>query len=243
MDNVQAIEKFRKYRETGDIALRNELAEQYLHIAEILAKKFVNRGVDYDDLYQVASLALLKGIARFDPDMGMQFSTFITPTITGEIKNYFRDKARAIKLPRKLAALHIEIKKLRGEMQAETGKNPTAKELAERLGVEEEDVLRAMEIGGTVSLDATASDDDEDRSLYEMLPDDSDTFAVLEDKESVRKAIASCNDMERELLKLRYIEGRSQTVTAEKLGVSQMFVSRLERKVLAKLKAMLTEED
>ena len=91
----------RQYKETGDIRIRNEIAEKYLYIADIIAKKFVGRGVDFDDLKQVASLALLRGIERFDPDLGMQFTTFITPTITGEIKNYFRDKSRMIKLPRR----------------------------------------------------------------------------------------------------------------------------------------------
>ena len=89
---------FKRYKETGDIRIRNEIAEKYLYIADILAKKFVGRGVEYDDLKQVAALALLRGIDRFDPDMGMQFTTFITPTITGEIKNYFRDKSRMVKL-------------------------------------------------------------------------------------------------------------------------------------------------
>ena len=103
-------ELFRRYRETGDRAIRNKIAEKYLYIADILAKKFVGRGVEYDDLKQVASLALLKGIDRFDPDLGMQFTTFITPTITGEIKNYFRDKSRLVKLPRKLGEISAAVR-------------------------------------------------------------------------------------------------------------------------------------
>ena len=102
---------FEQYKETGDIAIRNQIAEKYLYIADILAKKFVGRGVEYDDLKQVASYALLRGIDRFDPALGMQFTTFITPTITGEIKNYFRDKARVIKLPRRLGEISAAIKK------------------------------------------------------------------------------------------------------------------------------------
>ena len=104
-------ELFRRYRETGDVKLRNEIAEKYLYIADILAKKFTGRGVDYDDLKQVASLALLRGIDRFNPDLNMQFTTFITPTITGEIKNYFRDKARMVKLPRRLSEIHAKDRK------------------------------------------------------------------------------------------------------------------------------------
>jgi RNA polymerase sigma-B factor len=115
---------FAQYKETGDIAIRNQIAEEYLYIADILAKKFVGRGVDYDDLKQVAALALVKGIDRFDPSLGMQFTTFITPTITGEIKNYFRDKSRAVKLPRRLGEINSAVKKYIAQYQAETGAKP-----------------------------------------------------------------------------------------------------------------------
>ena len=98
-------ELFSEYRRTRDVALRNEIVERYLYIAAVLAKKFVGRGVDYDDLYQVASLALIKGVERFDETLGLQFSTYITPTITGEIKNYFRDHSRLVHLPRKVSEL------------------------------------------------------------------------------------------------------------------------------------------
>lgn len=243
MDGEQINQLFKKYRETGDIALRNKIAEHYLYIAEILAKKFVNRGVEYDDLYQVASLALLKGVERFDPDMGMQFTTFITPTVTGEIKNYFRDKSRAVKLPRRLAALRAEVKKKRDEIISETGRKPTAAQLAEALGVEEEEVLRAMESSGVVSLDSMARDEEDEHSLYDVIADESNPFASFEDRETLNKAISSFSDIEKELLRLRYGEELSQTATAKKLGVSQMFVSRMERKLLQKLKEKLTAEN
>jgi RNA polymerase sigma-B factor len=173
--------------------------------------------------------------------MGMQFTTFITPTITGEIKNYFRDKSRTVKLPRRLAHLSAEVKKTRDEILSETGKNPTPKEIADRLGVEEEAVLRALEVGGVVSLDSTVGEDDEERSLYDVIPDESNPFAALEDKEALLKAIAQFSPTEKELLKLRYVDELSQMATAEKLHVSQMFVSRMERKLLQKLRVMLSE--
>ena len=108
-------ELFKRYKESGDVAIRNQIAEKYLYIADILAKKFVGRGVEYDDLKQVASYALLRGIDRFNPDLGMQFTTFITPTITGEIKNYFRDKSRMVKLPRRLGEISGLVKKYSAE--------------------------------------------------------------------------------------------------------------------------------
>ncbi|MBR2329938.1 MAG: B/F/G family RNA polymerase sigma-70 factor, partial [Clostridia bacterium] len=133
-------ELFVRYKESGDVAIRNQIAEHYLYIADILAKKFVGRGVEYDDLKQVASYALLRGIERFNLDMGMQFSTFITPTITGEIKNYFRDKSRMVKLPRRLGEIHAAAKKFSAEEEARTGVKPSVKRIAEGLKLTEEEV-------------------------------------------------------------------------------------------------------
>ena len=137
-------ELLKKYRETGDIRYRNRFAEEYLYIAEILAKKFVGRGVPYDDLYQEASLSLLRGIERFDPDKGLQFSTYITPTITGELKNYFRDKLRVVKPPRRWNEINLAAKKFSEKVFAETGEKPTVSQIAKRLGVEEEELIKAL---------------------------------------------------------------------------------------------------
>ena len=242
MERDELNQCFEQYRRTGDISLRNKIAEHYMYIAEILAKKFVGRGVDYDDLYQVACLALVKGVERFDPGMGMQFTTFITPTVTGEIKNYFRDKSRTVRLPRKLAKLGLDVRKKRDEILSLTGKKPTPKEIAQSLGVEEEDVLQAMEIGSVVSLDSSVSTDGEERSLYDVLPDDANPFEAFEDKEMLISAIQSFNQTEREVLRLRYEKGLSQMATAEQLNVSQMFVSRMERKLLQKLRILLQDQ-
>lgn len=231
---------FRQYRETGDVSIRNRIVEKYLYIAAVLAKKFVGRGVDYDDLYQVASLALIKGVDRFDERKGLQFSTFITPTITGEIKNYFRDRSRLIHLPRRVAELRVSVKKAADEILSETGKKPTAKQLSERLGASEEEIVRAMEAGGVVSLDRPVeSDDDEGMSFYDVLPASDDYFEALEINDTVRSALRSLDETERKIVRYRFEEELSQTETAKKLNVSQMFVSRMERKILAKLKEEL----
>ena len=239
MDKTHMDDLCAEYKRTGDVALRNRIAEHYLYIAEILAKKFVGRGVDYDDLYQVACLALLKGVERFDPSLGMQFTTFITPTITGEIKNYFRDRSRVVKLPRRLSKLHADDRKKQDELLRATGKNPTPKEIADSLGVGEEDVLRAMEVGGVVSLDGMARDEEDERSLYDVLPSDDNPFENFEDKDALYSAMQGFSDTEKALLRLRYGQGLSQVATAEKLHVSQMFVSRMERKLLQKLRERL----
>lgn len=231
-------ELFRRYRETGDIALRNEIVEKYLYIASVIAKKFVGRGVEYDDLYQVAALALIKGVDRFDETKGLQFSTFITPTITGEIKNYFRDHSRLVHLPRRVSELRVSLKKVADEYMSETGVRPTAKELAVRLGVSEEEVVRAAEAGGIVSLDKPVDDEDA-MSFYDVIPAAEDNLEQIENRDELESAITVLTKEERELIRYRFVQELSQVETAKRMNVSQMYVSRMERKVLNKLKDRL----
>ncbi len=234
-------ELFKQYKESGDIAIRNQIAEQYLYIADILAKKFVGRGVEYDDLKQVAAFALLRGIDRFDPDMGMQFTTFITPTITGEIKNYFRDKSRMVKVPRRLSELSAAIKSFSAKYEAENGVKPSVKTIAGALKLSEEDVVHALEIGGTLSLDGAPNDEENGKSLYGMLASEDDRYENFETKEALRAAMQDFSDTEKALIKYRYVDELSQSETSKRLGVSQMFVSRMERKLLLKLKEKLQD--
>ncbi|MBO5525953.1 MAG: sigma-70 family RNA polymerase sigma factor [Clostridia bacterium] len=236
------LELFRQYRETGDETIRNRIAEEYLYIAKILAKKFVGRGVEYDDLFQVASEALLKGIDSFDPDLGVQFATFITPTITGKIKNYFRDYSRLVKVPRKLSELSAEIRKENEKALSETGKKPSVGELATRLGVNEEEIVRAMEISSHVSLDQeTRGEDDEGTPLYNVIADRRDAFEEFDQKESLRAAMADLTEEEKFLVSCRFGHEYSQAETAKRMNVSQMYVSRMERKLLDKLREKLKD--
>ena len=243
MADEKLTELFKRYKETGDVAIRNEIAEKYLYIADILAKKFVGRGVEYDDLKQVASYALLRGIDRFDPDLGMQFTTFITPTITGEIKNYFRDKSRIVKLPRRLGELSAAAKKFSAEYEAKNGEKPTISVIAQHLSVTEEDVVKALEIGGTLSLDGMVSGDEENenKSLYGLLADGEEAYEQFETKETLAAAMGDFSDTAKLLIRYRYAEGLSQSETAKRLGVTQMFVSRMERKLLAQLRERLKD--
>ena len=235
-------ELFIRYRETGEVTLRNQIAEKYLYIADILAKKFVGRGVEYDDLKQVASLALLRGIDRFDPSLGMQFSTFITPTITGEIKNYFRDKSRIVKVPRRLGEIGAQVRSFSNRYLSENGVKPSVREIAEGIGVSEEYVVRAMEIAGTVSLDGMrTTEEDGEQSMYGLIADSEDEFDRFETKEALKAAMVGMTDTEKQLVKYRFVDELSQSETANKVGVSQMFVSRLERKLLARLKENLQD--
>ncbi len=240
MDETQL---FQEYKKTHDVKLRNEIAEKYLFIASMIAKKFVGRGVEYDDLFQVASLALLKGIDRFDETKGLKFSTFITPTITGEIKNYFRDRSRLIHLPRRVAELRAGVKKAEEELTLQNGKSPTAKEIAEKLGVPEEEVLSCMEAGSVVSLDrpADGEDGEEGASFYDVLPAGEDAFERIEQNDAVRRALSLLSEPEKQLISYRFGQELSQAETARRMNVSQMYVSRMERRILQKLKEDLKQ--
>ena len=231
-------ELFARYRQTRDTELRNIIVERYLYVAAMIAKKFVGRGVEYDDLYQVASLALMKGVDRFDETKGVKFSTFITPTIAGEIKNYFRDRSRLIHLPRRVAELRVSVRKTADQIFSETGRNPSPREIAEALGVTEEEVVSAMEAGGVVSLDRPAEGED-GGSYYDIIPADDEAFERLERKDIVRAALSSLDETEKKIVSYRFGQELSQMETAKRMNVSQMYVSRMERKILEKLKENL----
>ena len=141
IDAKEADKLFREYRKTGDIAIRNKLVENYIYVAEILAKKFAGRGVEYDDLLQVASEGLISGVEKYDPDMGAQFTTYITPTVTGIIKNYFRDYSRTVRPPRRVYSLSARVKSAVNEYFKANGVKPTVKQLSEKLEVSVDFVL------------------------------------------------------------------------------------------------------
>ncbi|MDE7163367.1 MAG: sigma-70 family RNA polymerase sigma factor [Clostridia bacterium] len=241
MTNERANELFREYRKTGDKAIRNELIENYMYVAQILAKKFAGRGVDYDDLLQIASEALISGVEKFDPDLGYMFSTYVTPTITGCIRNYFRDYSRSVRVPRKLYALSAKVKEAVNEFYKVNGVKPTVKQLSEQLGESEETILEAMECRAPVSLDSTVKGEDNDVPLYEVIADGRNSFESFEDNESLKTEIAKLSPIEREVVALRYIQGKSQAEAGKILGVSQMFVSRAEHKIIEKLREALSK--
>ena len=242
ISNGEANELFREYRRTGDTKLRNRLVENYLYIAEILAKKFSGRGVEYDDLYQVASEALISGVEKFDPDLGNQFTTYITPTVTGIIKNYFRDYSRTVRLPRRVYAVAAKVREETNEYFKEHGVKPTIKQLSKKLGYSEELIMEALECKAPVSLDmrVRGEDGESDAPLYEIIADDSKTFEDFEDSESLKTEIKKLDPTERQVVALRFLHGKSQAEVGRLLGVSQMFVSRAERKMVEKLKNALS---
>ena len=241
ISNEKAMELFREYARTKDVRLRNEIVSHYVYIAEILAKKFVGRGVEYQDLLQVASEALIAGVEKFDPEQGILFTTYITPRITGIIKNYFRDYSKLVRLPRGIYALNAKIKAKTNEYYSANGVKPTVRQLAEMLDVSEEEIIQAIESKSTISLDNTVGGGEDDVSLYEVIPDDKHPFERFDDFDSLKTELQKLDETEQRIITLRYAQNKSQAEVGKILGVSQMFVSRAERKILDKLKDALSQ--
>ncbi len=234
----------REYEKTRNPVLRDQIVEAYLYIAAIIARRFSGRGVDYDDLYQVASLALFKALERYDPDRGVKFVSFVTPTMVGEVKNYFRDRSRLIRLPRRGGELLKDLEAAREELGFALRRQPTADELADRLGVGVEDVLEALEMRGAaapVSLDTLPSEDDESAPLSAYLGVEEGGYGEFERSDELERAMEQLDQRQKEIIRLRFFENRGQREVAEKIGISQMTVSRAERKALEILRQLLSK--
>ena len=238
-DNRELFDAYKKSRSIED---RNKIVEKYLYIVNILVKRYLNRGVDYDDLYQVGSMALVLAADRYDPERGVDFPAFATPTILGEIKRYFRDKGWAIKVPRKMKDLSVKIPAVKQELEAELQRTPKVSEIAERLDVTEEDVLQAMESGRAYSAYSLQQSMDEDESdsgesfLERYTGEEDSSFSTLENADFIKRTMQSFTPEERDFCNMRFVEGKTQQQIAEELGVSQMTVSRIEKKIKQKFK-------
>lgn len=236
---------FAKLRETGDPAIREELAKLHLPLVEYLAKRFKDRGEPLDDLVQVGSVGLLKAIDRFDLERGVEFSTYATPTIVGELKRYFRDKGWAVRVPRRLQELSLRLNKVVAQLTQDLGRSPTVPEIAAFASVSEEEVLEALESGqaySTTSLDAPAGGEDEDTPMrLDRMGEDDVALDNLEYFASLAPLIAKLPERERQILYLRFFKGMTQSKIAEQVGISQMHVSRLLTRVLEFLREGMHE--
>lgn len=226
-----------EYCKSRDVALRNSLAEQYLYLAQAVARRFMGRGVDLEDLIQVASVALLHALERFDADKGLAFTTFAMPTLTGEVRNYLRDKSRLVRLPRRGSELLPRIAREREAFWQENAREPSVTELAERLGLTQDDVIDALEMQRTtqaVSLDMTPTDDGP--SLENLLGQEEEAYDQIESSDMIAHMLSQLEGASRFVIEERFLRQRSQRDVAKDLGVSQMQVSRLERRALAFLR-------
>lgn len=233
-------ERFGVYRRTGDRRVRDELVEEHSPLAHFLASRFANRGEPRDDLVQVALVGLFKAVERFDPGRGLQFSTFATPTILGELKRHFRDRGWAVRVPRRVQELHLQLGRVVSELGQEKGGSPTPGEVAERAGVSEESVLEAMEAGSLyrlVSLDGSVTPDDEGCELAACLGDEDPEFERIEHRSEIVELLDVLPARERRIVELRFFESMTQSEIAEHVGVSQMHVSRLLTRSLERLRA------
>jgi RNA polymerase sigma-B factor len=230
-------EQFATYAVTREPALRDELVSAYLGLAEYLARRFANRGEPLDDLVQVASLGLLKALDRFDPDRGVEFSTYATHTIVGELKRHFRDKGWSIRAPRRMQELYLRLGKVVASMGQELGRSPTIAELAMEVKVSEEEVLEALEAGQayrTASLDVAT---EEGESLATRLGGEDPSLEDAERRATLSPLLAQLLPRERLILQLRFFDGLTQSEIANRLQISQMHVSRLLARSLAQLRA------
>lgn len=220
------------------VAARGALIELHLPLVDYCARRFVHRGEPLDDLVQVGTIGLIKAVDRFDPGRGVEFSTYATPTVVGEIKRHFRDKGWSIRVPRRLQELRMSLMTATSELSQSLSRSPTPRELAEHLGVTVEDVLEGLESANAyapLSLDAANSSDDAP-SWLETLGDDDAGMAHVEIRESLRPLLERLPERERQVLVLRFFGHQTQSQIAAQVGVSQMQVSRMLTRTLAKLR-------
>ena len=220
---------------------RDAIVERSLPLADHIARRFKNRGEPLDDLVQVARVGLMNAVNRFDVDNGAEFVAFAVPTIMGEVRRHFRDHGWSVKVPRRLKELNAQLKRCREELSHELGRAPTATEIATKLGIDREEVVQAQIASSaysTLSSDAPAGagDDDDGRSVTNTIGDlDANLDKVL-DVTTVRPLLAALPERERTVLTLRFFENMTQTQIAERVGISQMHVSRLLARSLGALR-------
>jgi RNA polymerase sigma-B factor len=237
--------KFVAYRDNHSRQLRNELIEAHKSLAMHLARRFANRGEPFDDLLQVAYLGMLKAVERFDPERGLEFSTFATATVEGELKRHFRDRTWSVRVPRRPQELHLRLGNAINDLSQRLKRPPRIPELAEELGVAEEDVLEAMEVGGayrSTSIDSKPSENSETLTLEGRLGEDDHGFDLAEHRVLLERVIEELPEREQTIIRLRFFQEMTQTEIAQQVGISQMHVSRLLARSLEQLRTMSTDD-
>ena len=227
---------FAELARSGDADLRSQLIEAHVGLAEHLARRFVYRGESYDDLVQVASIALIKAVDRFDPERGVEFTTFATKTILGELKRHFRDKGWAIRAPRRLQELYLHLNQSVATLSQELRRSPTIAELAADTGASEEQVLEALEAGQSYRSSSLDSAGPDDEGLGARLGVEAEGLGVAEWRTILEPYLQSLPAREQVILKLRFVDGLTQSEIASQIGLSQMHVSRLLVHSLATLR-------
>jgi RNA polymerase sigma-B factor len=228
-----------RYHRAGDLAAREELVERFLPLAHDLALRYTYTDEPYDDLVQVASLGLIKAIDRFEPGRGTKFTSYAAPTILGELKRHFRDKGWSLHVPRDLQERTLAVSRATETLSKELGRSPKVREVAAHLGCSAEQVLEAQEASASyqaASLDAPAARDaDESGSLVDLLGREDSAYDLVEDRDAIANTWLALSELERHALELRFMHDMTQREIGERIGYSQMHVSRLLRRALTRL--------
>jgi RNA polymerase sigma-B factor len=237
----------RRYHEDGDLQAREQLIEQYMSLVRSLARRYSYRGEQLEDLVQIGAIGLIKAIDRFDLDRGVELTTYATPNIIGEIKRHFRDKGWSVRVPRGLQELNVQLSRLVEQLRVQLSRSPTIPELAKAAGVEEEQVLEALESGRaytslSLSVGGGGGDDD-DLDPLESLGTEEHQYEVSEDRAVLAPGFKALDERERKILQLRFFEGLTQSQIAQQVGISQMHVSRLIRRSLEKIRDEIAADE
>lgn len=233
---------FKEYAKNPTIELRNQLVEENLYMVDILIRKYLGKGVDYDDLYQVGALALVSAVERFDPEKGFEFKSFATPTILGEIKKYFRDKQWSLKVPRRMKEISSKVQEVKDQLTTSLGRVPTLEEISEHTGFSHEQIMQAMESAkayGTFSLDSAGNslgDDGEENLLEKYVGFEEIGYERIEINEIITTVLEKLSDTYRYVFRERFLFNKSQSEIAQALCVSQMTVSRAEKAIVERFK-------
>jgi RNA polymerase sigma-B factor len=235
----------RAYRENGDVAARDRLIESFIPVVRSIAYRYAGRGEQLDDLEQVASVGLIKAIERFDLDRDVELMTYVFPTVVGELKRHFRDRGWSVTVPRRLKELHYRLSRLIEELTATLGRSPTIAELAHEAGVEEEEVVEALEVGRAYAsrslTRALDSDEGGGAELIDLIDDEERGYEAAENRELLASGLKALDERERRIVQLRFVEGLTQSQIAVEIGMSHMHVSRLIRRALETLSEEIEE--
>jgi RNA polymerase sigma-B factor len=232
------------YKAEGDPAARDRLIADLMPLVRSIALRYVGRGEPLEDLIQVGSIGLINAINRFDPERGVELTTYAVPTILGEIQRHFRDKAWAIHVPRSVKELNVRLTRILDSLTAELGRSPTIEELANAAGAEEEQVIEALESTNAYSVRSLSAPDDDDSpgGLSELIGEDERGYEGVEEGALVEAGLGGLGARERRIVELRFFHGLTQSQIAAEIGTSQMHVSRLLRRALQTMRGRIEDE-
>lgn len=243
--DLEDLELFREFTATGRRSLRNQLVERHMGLAAHISQRYGRSGRPDDDLRQVAMVGLVKAVDRFDPEYGASFSAFAGRTIEGELKRHFRDKSWTVKVPRSAKELHLLVRRAAGELEQRHGSSPSVDEIADYLEIDRDDVLRGLAATAASSvgtIDTGMDGDESGTDRQAALAADDESFEHSENQQIIADLLTELAPREREIVRLRFFEEKSQQEIADSVGVSQMHVSRLLKKSFEQMREAMVAD-